>query len=139
MSSVLVFSVPACILAFFPYSAIGFRSARHVQASRATASFVTLTESQERLALKAVQSSWRGTGRRNPHVDLALGALPEERTAVEVLEYAESEVGPEMKVSTLAPSPFLPSMAAAAPVGIAAEAQEVKRPAFAREELLKLD
>lgn len=135
----LVLSVPACVLACFPYSAIGFRSARHSHESRTTVAFVTLSEDEEQLAIKAVQSTLRGTGRRNPRVDLALGALPEEHTAVEVLEYSDARQKPTTAIPKLALSPFLPSMAAATPTAIAAEAPEKARPAFTRNELLKLD
>lgn len=135
----LAASVPAVLLAIFPYKAIGFKAAAgQGEARRGRCRFVKLTAEDERKALNAARASWAtdASNLRRIRLELMESELPEYASG-EMLGYEKRETKGETVRFT--PEMLPESLGAGAPAEIKAEERKGgKEPAFPREELLKL-
>ena len=139
-SFALVASVPVALAFAFPYEAIGFRAAARGGAPSAVCALVSLDAEEERAALAAARTAWQvdSTGVRGLRTDLSSGDLPPMpvRPVVPVRlarSLSNADVG-------YAPNALPPTVGAPPPAGIVADAEpSAAKPAFSKEELLKID
>lgn len=141
ISFVLPLTLPLALAAFFLFGAVGFKAVEPAPGNQAFAAFVELSPEEEARATAAVKAAWQGDsgGIRRLRTDLSVGELPEESAgpvlefSLDALRIGESELSAELP-------PLPPSMRAEAPAKIAPQqVSEAARPAFPREELLKID
>ena len=64
ISVAAVISVPAALIAIFPYGAIGFKAVPRPKASKPSAAFVRLTAAEEAEALKAAKARCAAAARK---------------------------------------------------------------------------
>ena len=142
ISVAAVISVPAALIAIFPYGAIGFKAVPRPKASKPSAAFVRLTAAEEAEALKAAKASWQvdAAADRGMRAYLPLGELPEDVPSEPILD------GEVWTVLRSAPAPveygtptWSPSFAADKPEKIEIGEEMRPAPAFSREELLKME
>ena len=136
---VTVLAVPTAIAFAFPFASVKFRASAIQPDLTAHAAFVTLTEAQEKAALASARASWQGDpGVRRLRANLAVGELPK-ADLKPVLDVCERMSQVRVRPTDYPAGPFVPSSAAARPSRIGAEKGEPRRPAFSREDLLKID
>ena len=137
----LVMAIPLGMMAILPYDSFAFKAAEPDRSPVLTAAFVRLSPERAHEAAARAKTSWqqdRDDRRGITWAELAVSELsevplPEVTTVRDVMRAP----GPGGLVRDV--TPFLPSMRAAPPVGIMPARREPPRPAFAREELLKID
>lgn len=142
VSFVMPLTLPLALAAFYFCGAVGFKASEDAARRRPFAAFVELSSKDEARATMAVKAAWQGGdagGIKRLRTDLSVGVLPEE-TPGPVLELSLDALRvPETEVPFDLP-PLPPSMRAEAPRKIApAPAADAAPPAFAKEELLKID
>lgn len=140
-STALVLSLPLAICAAFPFESIGFKATVVASESKASAAFVTLSKDEEDAALQAAKTSWQfnvPAGQRM-RMRLPLGGLPDEQDGLR-LDVKTDVIKPRSiaPIGYSAPA-WEPSMRAEGPVGIQRGPSPEAKPAFSREELLKLN
>ena len=139
-SLLMVWAMPFCMAAVFPYEAIGFRAAEtQTRRSQADGSaIVMLSPAQVTASERAAKATWRngadvGVWRPNLLVD----TLPD-APHLPVMPISVRSRFPLPPLAGIDISPFLPSRQAGPPARIAADKEE-DPPAFPRDELLKLN
>jgi len=134
-----VLAIPACIVASFPFGAFGFRASEDVRRPGGTVAFVRLDPETERVALRTARASWqtKGGDARRLQADLLLSELPDDGR-LSVLTVRDRSRPPDPPFLLRGRTPFLPSQKASPPSPIRS-GNAVERPAFPREELLKLN
>ena len=139
-SLALMASVPVAIALVFPYEAMNFRAERGGE-SRAACAFVTLGEEEERAALASARTAWQVDSRsvRRLRVDLSSGELPSAPVRPVLPSRPQRGEGAASE-TTYVPNALPPTVAAPAPTVIAPDtAAPAAKPAFSRDELLKID
>ena len=138
----LVLSIPAAVVAMFPYGAIGFGASPVVSRLPASCSFTTLGPDEEAAALAAARSPRKGSHERvrSMYLNLSDPDLPEEGPMpVSDVSRRSRPRAPEM--GRIAKPPLPATLAAPAPgrieagSGAGAEVHET----FSREDMLKID
>ena len=140
VSLALMASVPVAIALVFPYEAMNFRAERGGE-SRAACAFVTLGEEEERAALASARTAWQVDSRsvRRLRVDLSSGELPLAPVRPVLPSRPQRGEGAASE-TTYVPNALPPTVAAPAPTVIAPDtAAPAAKPAFSRDELLKID
>ena len=133
----LVFSVPAVLLAAFPYRAIGFKAtpSKHVQTPGCR--IVELSEAEERAALARARTSWAtdASDLRKLRLDL----IDSDMTDPGLGELAPYEPTPiALPAQGFKPLLLPPSVAARMPPALEREEPPPPAPAFEKDELLQL-
>jgi len=138
LSVAAALAIPVGIVGVFPFGAFSFQ-ATAAGKCLARASFVRLTAENERLALRAVRTSWqeKGGGARRLRADLLCAELPEDGR-MSVLSIRDRSRPPAPPMALCGRTPFLPSQRAAPPLPIKVE-NVAEPPTFSREELLKMN
>ena len=138
-SAVAVFSLPAAILASFPFDAIIFR-ARETAPRRPSAAFVSLSPEEESAALRAAKMSWNSEaeGVRSIRAELHFSELPAsgDEPALDIADRLQNQ---RQTPPNSWPPPYLPSQAAAAPAKIEPEGEFGEPLAFPRKDFLRMD
>lgn len=139
-SLLMVWTLPFCIAAVFPYEAIGFRASevRNRRLQDGGSAIVSLSPAQVTASERAAKATWRkgaetGVWRPNLLVDTLPDAphLPVMPIAVR----SRMSLPPLVEVDV---SPFLPSRRAGPPTRIVQDKEE-EPPTFSRDELLKIN
>ena len=140
LSAAAALSLPAAILAVFPYRAAEFKASPLSRpADVETFAFVELSPAEEAAALKAAKASWQAasSAASGMRAYLRLDDLPAESPGGPILGNAEF---PEVRAKPFeygAPT-WRPSAAAGPPQKIAAAPADPVPPAFPKEALLDL-
>lgn len=140
VSLALMASVPVAIALVFPYEAMNFRAERGVE-PRAACAFVTLGEEEERAALASARTAWQVDSRsvRHLRVDLTSGDDLPPAPVRPVIAARPPRGACAASGAAYVPNALPPTVAAPAPAVIAPDAAPpAAKPAFSREELLKI-
>lgn len=140
VSLALALSLPVAAFCLLPYSLPKGADAP-ARRGGGFAAFVSLTPEEEAQALRRAKPSARTAEAANASrraMDLILGELPDDAPAP-LLASPPAARPPRLPGVVAAPGPFLPSQAAPPPATIPADAPEPPRPAFSRQDLLRLD
>ena len=142
LSAAAALSLPAAILAVFPYGAAEFKASPRSRPSVAEpAAFVELTPAEEAAALKAAKASWQAASSAEPGMSphLGLGDLPDKSPGGPILgDAAFPAAGARAEPFEYGAPSWRPSAAAGPPRKIAAAPAEPAPPAFSKEDLLNL-
>lgn len=137
LSFSVVIALPLAVAAVFPYEAVSFKARKTPGAAEARAAFVTLTEEGEAAALKASRASWSVSAGDSRVTELQIEDLPE-RPISAVLDF-DDRSPPERLKSVLFELPaYEPSVAAPRPAKMEPSDAPAGKPAFSRDELLRL-
>lgn len=131
----------AGIVAAFPLASVGFRATPRPTERPASAAFVTLTEDEEELALRAAKTVWQAdTSVQQMRFRLPLGDLPEEPHGP-VFGFGSAGRRPDYLPQPMPYGlpPYRPSMAAAALKRLPPAPEPLPAPAFSRDDLLDLN
>lgn len=134
----LAASLPVALFVSFPYGAIGFSSNRELpRESAPSCALVELSPAEENRAIAAARTSWTADASELRRTRLDLLDMDFVGAGAEELErFRPARIEPE----TAGYDPLLlpPSAAAGEPVQLQQDHAEPRKPAFTREELLKL-
>ena len=141
LSACLVLSIPTAICLCFPYEALQFKGRAATSDLTASAAFVILSPEAEAAALIAAKTAWQSelSTDSRMRMGLPLGELAEDRD-LHSLEVKTTPLEPEPNVPlSYRASAWAPSQKAAEAVRISPDAGASDKPAFPREELLRLN
>lgn len=139
LSLLLVLTVPAVVALVFPYPALRFQARKPLMKSIGFSAFVMLTAEEENEAIKAAKTSWRGEGGVSDQVrtELLLGELPApDSSPVLTIESRNRPLFGRHSDRRL--PVYLPSQAAPLPKKLTDDGVEEAKPAFSRQDLLKI-
>lgn len=134
----LVFSVPAMLLAAFPYRAIGFKAAPAKARPAPGCRIVELTEAEEREALARARTSWAtdASDLRKIRLDLVDSDMTDPGIG-ELVDYTPPKVA--MPEGGFKPQLLPPTVGAPPPPEMAREAPKAAELPFSKAELLELN
>ena len=137
----LIAAVPLAIVSAFPLEAFSFRARTKGGEVRPSCAFVTLTDEEERAALSTARTSWQvdARGVKRMRVDISTSELPPAPVRPVIAERPPRRAA--IEIPEYVPGALPPTVAAPAAAQIKAEAgaSSSAKPAFSREELLKID
>lgn len=141
MSVLTVVALSVAVVLVFPFDAVGFRPQRAPVSQSASAAFVSMTAEEQVAAMRSARTAWQvdSVGVRRLRADLSVGELPEDPSTSSLkVGLKPVRVGLQPVGYGLQAYPCTQAAPAAAPIAKPKDEPET-RPAFSREELLKLD
>jgi hypothetical protein len=142
LSFAIMASLPTALALVFPYESLEFKPEVNEGEREPVCAFVVLGEKEERAALAAARTAWQVGSQsvKRLRADLSVADIPPEPVRP-VIAVRPERSGGAVAGGEYIPNALPPTVAAPAAADIKADAAsaEPTKPAFSREELLKID